>query len=123
LQVAIDSWRSTHSGCFSAPASTGILQALTGCGKDRVRDGGNDRRCPRLAHATRRFRAVDDVDLNGRCLIHAQHLVGIEVGLRDTAVLERDLAMERGRGAKDDAALDLISCSAIMPGRSAFTNE
>ena len=47
------------------------------------------------------------MDLDGRRLIHAQHLVGIEVGLLDTAVLQRDLAIERGRDAEDDRALDL----------------
>jgi hypothetical protein len=26
-----------------------LAQALTGCGKDRIGDGGNDRRCPGLA--------------------------------------------------------------------------
>ena len=37
----------------------------------------------------------------------AQHLVGIEIGLLDTAVLQRDLAIERRRDAEDDRALDL----------------
>jgi hypothetical protein len=33
--------------------------------KDRIGDGGNDRRCPGLAHATGRLRAFNDADLNG----------------------------------------------------------
>jgi len=60
-----------------------------------------------LAHTTRRLRAFHDVDLNGGRLVHAQHLIGIEVGLLDTAVLQRDLAVESSGGAKDDSALDL----------------
>src|SRR5215467_10636854 len=47
------------------------------------------------------------MDLDGWCLIHAQHLIAIEVGLLDTAVLQRDLAMERRRDAEDNRALDL----------------
>ena len=43
------------------------------------------------------------------CLVHAHDLVGIEIGLLHTAVLDRDLAVERGRGAEDDSALDLCS--------------
>jgi hypothetical protein len=31
--------------------------------KDRIGDGGNDRRCPGLAHATGRLRAFNDADL------------------------------------------------------------
>ena len=38
---------------------------------------------------------------------HAHDLVGIEVGLLDTPILDRDLAIECGRGAEDDSALDL----------------
>ena len=34
-------------------------------------------------------------------------LVGMEVRLLDTADLERDLTMERGRDAEDDRALNL----------------
>ena len=33
--------------------------------------------------------------------------ISVEVGLLDTAVLERDSAVERSRDAKDDRALDL----------------
>jgi hypothetical protein len=41
------------------------------------------------------------VNIDCRRLIHAQHLVRIEIALFDTPVLQRDLAIERGRGAKD----------------------
>ena len=43
--------RSTHTGCFNTLASTGILRRLTGCGNDRIGDGGNDGRSPALAHS------------------------------------------------------------------------
>ena len=84
-----------------------LSQALPGCREDRVGDGGNDGRRPRLAHPARRFRALHDMDLDRRCLIDAKHLVSIEIGLLDTAVLQRDLAMERSRDAEDDGALYL----------------
>ena len=66
-----------------------LSQALAGRRKDRVGDCGNDGRSPGLAHSARRLETLDDVDLDGRRLVHAQHLVGVEVGLLDTAVLER----------------------------------
>jgi hypothetical protein len=50
---------------------------------------------------------LNNVTLDGRCLIHAQHLVAIEVGLLDTAVLQRDLTIECRRDVEDDGALDL----------------
>jgi hypothetical protein len=34
-------------------------------------------------------------------------LVGVEIGLLDTAALQRDLAIERRRDAENDRALDL----------------
>src|SRR5439155_11303852 len=49
----------------------------------------------------------DDVDFDGRRLVHAQDLVAIEIGLLDTAVFEGDLAVERRGDAEDDRALDL----------------
>src|SRR6266567_9615201 len=84
-----------------------LSQALAGCGKDRVGHGGTDGRSPGLAHSARRLEILDDVDLEGRRLIHAQDLVSIEIGLLDTAVFQRDLAMECRRDAEDDRALDL----------------
>ena len=48
-----------------------LAQALAGCRKDRVGDGGGNGRGPGLAHPARRLEALDDVDLDGRRLIHA----------------------------------------------------
>src|ERR1700704_1861810 len=71
-----------------------LSQALAGCRKDRVGHCGNDGRSPGLAHSARRLEAPDDVDLDGRSLIHAQDLVRVEIGLLDASLLQRDLAME-----------------------------
>src|SRR5579883_1977384 len=82
-------------------------QALSGCGKDRVGDGGHDAGGPGLAHAAGRLGALDDVNLDRRRLVHADHLVGVEIGLLDTAVLQRDLAIERSGGTKGYPAHEL----------------
>src|SRR5262245_43534243 len=84
-----------------------LAQALAGCREDRVGNRGNDSRGSGFAHPARRLGALEDVNLDGGRLVHAQHLVGIEVGLLDTAVFQRDLAVERRRDAEDDPALDL----------------
>src|SRR5712691_6248613 len=84
-----------------------LSQTLAGCRKDRVGHCGNDGRGPGLSHPARWLETLDDVDLDRRRLIHAQDLVGIEVGLLDTAVFESDLAIERRRDAEHDCALDL----------------
>ena len=75
--------------------------------KNRVGHRWNDGRSSSLAHSARRLRTLDNVTLDGRCLIHAQHLVAIEVGLLDTAGLQRDLTIECRRDVEDDGALDL----------------
>src|SRR5215831_11893270 len=65
-------------------------------------------------------RPLHDVDVDGRRLVHAQDLVRVEVGLLDTPVLERDLAVERGRDAKDDPALDLCAHRVGIDDRAAI---
>ena len=75
--------------------------------KDRVGDRGDDRRGSGFANPARRLRTLDDMDLDRRRFVDAQHLVSVGVGLLDTSVLEGDLAIERSRNAKDDRALDL----------------
>ena len=47
------------------------------------------------------------MDFDRRRFVHAEHLIGIEVGLLDTAVLERDLATKGRGGAEDNSTLDL----------------
>ena len=62
---------------------------------------------PSFSHSARRLGALDDVDVDGRRLVYPQDLVSVEVGLLDTPVLQRDLAIKGRRDAEDDAALDL----------------
>jgi len=40
------------------------------------------------------------VNLDRGRLVHADHLIGVEVGLLDTTVLQRNLAIERSGRAK-----------------------
>src|SRR3974390_1756656 len=70
-----------------------LPHSLAGCSKDSIGDRGNDRRSPGLAHPARRLGTLDDMDLDRWRLIHPEHLVGIEVGLLDTAVLKCDVAI------------------------------
>ena len=60
-----------------------------------------------LADAAGRLAALDEMDLDRRRLVDAQHAIVVEVALLDAAVLERDLALQRGGEAEDDAAFDL----------------
>jgi hypothetical protein len=39
-----------------------------------------------------------------RRLVHAEYLIGIEIGLLDAAVLQRDLPVEGRRDAEQDRA-------------------
>ena len=62
------------------------------------------------------------MDFDGRRLVDPQHLVGIEVGLLDTPVLERDLAMERRRDAENDRALELGADGVRIDGGAAVSS-
>src|SRR5262249_26801297 len=84
-----------------------LSQPFAGRCKDRIGHCRNDGRSPALAHSARRLGALNDMNLDRRRLIDAQHLVSIEVALLDAAVLQRDLAVERRRDAEDDRALNL----------------
>src|SRR5260370_16754088 len=82
-------------------------QAPARGGKDGVGDRGNEGLWPGLTHPAGRLRTLDDVYLDGRRIVDAKHLIGIEVRLLHPSVLERDLAIQRRRSAKGDPALDL----------------
>src|SRR5262249_16666706 len=84
-----------------------LTQTLAGRSKDCIGHCRNDGGRTALAHPGRRFEILYNMDLDGRRLVHAKDLVRVEVGLFDTPVLERDLAVERGRDAEHDPALDL----------------
>src|SRR4029453_12864019 len=47
------------------------------------------------------------MDVDPRGFIHAEHLVGIEIALLDTPVLQRDLTVKRRGRAENDTALQL----------------
>ena len=47
------------------------------------------------------------MDLDNRHLVHSEHAIVVEIRLHGAAVLERDLAEERGREPEGDGALDL----------------
>jgi hypothetical protein len=85
---------SGHAGCFNAVVSTGSLRKrLPVATKITVDHCGDDWRGPGLAHSARRLETLDDVDLDGRRLVHAQHRVSIEIGLLDALAFEGDLAI------------------------------
>ena len=87
-----------HKGSFNAAASTGILRRrLPVAAKIAIGHCRNDGRSAALAHPARRLEILHNMNVDGRRLVHAKDLVRVEVGLFDTPVLERDLAVERGR--------------------------
>ena len=49
--------------------------------EDWVGDGGSDAGGARLTDAARLFVTLDDVNLDGRCLVDAQHLATVEIAL------------------------------------------
>ena len=75
--------------------------------KDRIGQRRHDARRSRLADAAGRLQALHEVHVDSRHFVDAQHAVVAEVGLLDAAVLDRDLAVKRGRQTEDDAALHL----------------
>src|SRR5262245_61247154 len=81
-----------------------LADAPAGRGEDRVGQRRHDRGGRGLADAAGRRAAVDDVHLDLRHLVEAQHAIVAEVGLLDASVLQGDLAEERRRQAIDDAA-------------------
>src|SRR3989442_1646419 len=78
-----------------------LPQAFAGRREHGVGDGRADERGPRLADPGRLLVAVHDVHLDLRRLRHAHDRVIVEVALLDTAVLQRDLAVEHGPQAED----------------------
>src|SRR5262245_24827054 len=75
--------------------------------EDRIGERRHHARGSRLADPAGRLVALHQIDVDLRRLVDAQHSVVAEVGLLDAAVLDGDLAIERGRKAEYDAALHL----------------
>ena len=82
-------------------------QRHAGRGVDRVAQSRRPRRDAGLADAAGRLAALDDMDFDLRRLVDAQHPVVVEVRLLHPALLDGDLAVERGGEAEDEAALEL----------------
>ena len=80
-------------GVFSQVPSYMFCRAWTCCSSR----GKLPRRQPvhraRLACAAYPFAAIEDVRLDYWRLVHSQHLVIVEVTLRDRAALDRDVAV------------------------------
>ena len=82
-------------------------QGDAGRGIDRVAQRRRPRRHAGLADAAGRLAALDDVNLDLRRLIDAQHAVVVEIGLLDPPLVDGDLAIERRGEAEDQAAFEL----------------
>src|SRR5450755_1814072 len=110
-------WWSAHThrilpvGSCRLPQRCGIdghlPQPLASGRKNCIGYCRNDGRSPALAHSTRWLGSLNNMNLDRGRLVHAKHLVAVEVGLLDTAVLERDLTMKCGRDAEDNRTLNL----------------
>src|SRR5262245_56217838 len=75
--------------------------------EDRVGDRRYYRRRTRLTDAPWSLRALDQMDIDQRRLVDAQHPIVVEIALLDAAVLNRDLAEQGGRDPKNYPALHL----------------
>ena len=74
---------------------------------DRVAQRRRTGRAAGFADAARVLAALDDMHVDVRHLVDAQHAVIVEVGLLHAALLDRDLAVQRGGQAEDQPALQL----------------
>ena len=82
-------------------------QGDAGRGIDRVAQRGRPAVHAGLADAAGRLAALDDMNLDLRRLVDAQHAVVMEVGLLDASLVDGDLAVERGGQAEDQPAFEL----------------
>ena len=99
--------RSTEAQPHAGRGEDGVAER--GC-----RDGGAD-----LAEAAGRLGALDAIDLDLRRLVHPQIAVVVEVALLDGAVLQGDVAVQRGAQAEEQAALNLRLDGARIDGDAA----
>src|SRR5690606_12487717 len=75
---------------------------------DRIADRRRDDGDRRLADAARRLAVGNDLHVERRRFVDAHDAIRVEVLLLHDAVLDRDLAPERGRETEDQAAADLL---------------
>ncbi len=97
---------------LSSPRYQGAIdrqpaQRDAGRGIDRVAQRRRPRRRAGLADAAGRLAALDDMNLDLRRLVDAQHAVVVEVGLLHAPLVDGDLAIERGGQAEDQPAFEL----------------
>src|ERR1039458_5566369 len=81
--------------------------ALAGRCKNRVAHRRCNQRSSGLSDPARRLIARHDVHLDLRHLIHAEHLVIVEIPLLHAPLIDCDFAFERGRQPENDCALHL----------------
>src|SRR6266536_1318208 len=84
-----------------------FAQPLASRRKNRIGHRRKNCRCSGFSHSAWWLRTLNKMDLDRRRLVHAKDRVGVEVRLFYATILERDLAVKRGRGTEDDSALDL----------------
>src|SRR5437867_365941 len=79
----------------------------SGC-EQRVAKRRGDRREWLFADPAPPAATLQDDRLDARHLRHAEHLVVVEIALYHAAILDRDVAVERGAQSEDDCALRLL---------------
>src|SRR5882757_5978165 len=94
-------------------------QALSSRGKNGVADGRGDHRQSRLANAGGIFLAHHNMNFRFRRLFDARHLVVVEIGLLDAAILDGDGVVQSGGKAVDGGAFDLRADALRIDGTAA----
>ena len=103
----------TRAGLMLFPAairdrSIGSLRSATPVAAiNRVAQRRRPRRRAGLADAAGRLTALDDVNLDLRRLVDAQHAIVVEIGLLHPSLVDGDLAVECGGQAEDQPAFEL----------------
>src|SRR6266852_6766692 len=95
-------------------------EALSGRGKNGVAHGGGGYRQSGFDNAGGVFLARHDVNFRSRSLVDARHLVVVEIGLLDAAILDRDGVVQSGRKTVDGGAFDLRADAVRIDGTAAI---
>src|SRR5215831_10130681 len=90
---------SLHPGCFNAVASTGIVRRrLPVAAKIALATAGTMAEVPASPIPPGGSKFLHNVDVDGRRLVHAQHLIGIEIALNE-----------------QDAVVIAVLCAVLQP--------
>src|ERR1700689_3439961 len=82
--------------------------SLAGCSEDRVAEGRNERRHPRLTHTRWRSIAIDHVHVGlGGHFTNSSHRIILKIRLVDHALGSRNFPASCDAGAEDSGALEL----------------